>query len=681
MDDIKELLNGKKDNKIALYGLGTETERFLSEYGDSLCIIGLLDGFREDGEIYGYPIIPISEAVESGVSLIIVVARPGSCKAIAKRIGALCIEKNIALFDVRGKDLLAVNDVSYVFSGLEGYTGQSLLEKIEKSDVISFDFFETLIARIEMCYTDLFELIDLKLKEKGIIIPDFARLRLYAEKELSKNHAPGLEEIYTFLLEAAGVHSVSAGELADFEWTLDQKTIIERKDVCGICRSAISAGKTVCITSDTYYSREQIESIIGRFGLSDVSEVFASCEYGLSKTQGLYSFLKERYPGKKILHIGDDETTDIEKASEYGIETQRIYNGADLYDQLGGFGLDNEIKSYSDRVKVGMLIASVFNSPFWFEEASQKVSVKDAFGIGYSFCAPMITDFVLWMKRSAEEQGYKQLLFCARDGYLPIKLYEKVATSAKSFYFLSSRTAAIRAGMENPEDIEYVDSMKYFGSADEALKRRFGIDAANVSSAEREEEILRKSKIQRENYKKYIDKLNMDEGSIGMFDFVAKGTTQMYLQKMFDQHIKGFYFLQLEPEFMADKGLDIEPFYSDEEKNRSAIFDNYYILETILTAPFPQLEEFDESGEPVFAKETRNKTDIEVFEKAQKGIIEYFEKYIELVPEAARIENKTLDEKILALVNKVQLEDEDFLKLKVEDPFFGRMTDIRDVIG
>jgi hypothetical protein len=51
------------------------------------------------------------------------------------------------------------------------------------------------------------------------------------------------------------------------------------------------------------------------------------------------------------------------------------------------------------------------------------------------------------------------------------------------------------------------------------------------------------------------------------------------------------------------------------------------------------------------------------------------------VPEAARIENKTLDEKILALVNKVQIEDGDFLKLKVEDPFFGRMTDIRDVIG
>lgn len=43
--------------------------------------------------------------------------------------------------------------------------------------------------------------------------------------------------------------------------------------------------------------------------------------------------------------------------------------------------------------------------------------------------------------------------------------------------------------------------------------------------------------------------------------------------------------------------------------------------------------------------------------------------------------NKRLDEKLLELVNKVQILDEEFLGIKVKDPFFGRMTDIRDVIG
>ncbi len=678
---IKDVLEKYKDEKMALYGLGTETERFINEYGDSVAIVGLLDGFRTEGEIYGYPIIPIKDSLAKGVQLIIVVARPGSCKAIAKRIGAFCSDNNIALFDVRGRDLLAATNVSYDFSGIKGCSRKKLLEMIAKADVVSFDIFDTLITRTVLSYTDIFDLLDIHLREKGIIIPDFARLRIHAEKELSKNSAPGIEEIYRFVLKKAGGNFISASELADMEWELDKSTVIERKDVCEIFRTAVSDGKEVVITTDSYYSKRQMEKLLEYLDLTGSEEVLVSCEHGTSKTQSLYMVLKEKYNGKKILHIGDDEAADIEKASVNRIDTCRIYSGNDLYDCLGGLGLDNEIKTLSDRMKVGMFISNVFNSPFWFEEDAQQLSVSNASQIGYLFCAPMITDFVLWMRQKAEEQDYTQILFCARDGYLPGKLYREISPDTKSVYFLSSRTAAIRAGMEDEKDIEYVDSMKYFGSPEEALKTRFGIAVEDIAKIERRKEILLKSEIQRGNYKKYIQKLDMCDNSIGMFDFVAKGTTQMYLQKLFPQHIKGFYFLQLEPEFMSDKGLDIEPFYSDEEKISSAIFDNYYILETMLTSPYSQMEEFDENGEPVFADETRSGTDIKVFEQAQAGIRKYFEEYISLVPQCARYENKMLDEKMLALVNMIQIKDEDFMALKVEDPFFGRMTDIKDVIG
>ena len=101
----------------------------------------------------------------------------------------------------------------------------------------------------------------------------------------------------------------------------------------------------------------------------------------------------------------------------------------------------------------------------------------------------------------------------------------------------------------------------------------------------------------------------------------------------------------------------------------------------MLTSPYPQMLEMDEKGNPVFAEETRSVVDIEVFKRAQDGIIEYFKDYITIVPENSRTVNKKLDEKLLELVNKVQILDEEFLGIKVEDPFFGRMTDIRDVIG
>lgn len=58
----------------------------------------------------------------------------------------------------------------------------------------------------------------------------------------------------------------------------------------------------------------------------------------------------------------------------------------------------------------------------------------------------------------------------------------------------------------------------------------------------------------------------------------------------------------------------------------------------------------------------------------------YFDEYLNILPEKARKGNKKLDELFLSLINKVQIRDADFLDLKVEDSFFGRMTDMKDVI-
>lgn len=681
VDNIRDLIKKYENNKIAVYGLGTETERFLSEHEGCLSVEGLLDGFREDGIMYGYPIIPLSDTVIRNIRLIIVVARPGSCKAIAKRIGDFCRRNEIALFDVRGKDLLAVNNVAFDFSGIKGVSRNKLYEMIRSAKVVSFDLFDTLITRRVLSYTDIFDLMDIRLREMGVVIPDFSRLRLYAEKELSKRTAPGLKDIYSFVLKKTGGNFISAEELASMEFNLDLNTITVRKDVRELFENTISSEKEVVITTDSYYTLSQIELILDKAEIDKPDHIYVSCEYGTSKNQNLYDIIRSEYEGKGIIHIGDDEFSDILKASEYGISTYRVYSALDLYDALGGLGLEECIKTLSDRIKTGMFIAEIFNSPFCFEDEAEKLSINNAGQLGYLFCAPMITDFVLWMKQKAAEEGYRQILFCARDGYLPGKLFREVSQDTRAVYFLSSRTAAIRAGMEDEADIEYVAGMKYFGTPEEALKTRFGIAAAYATESERSKAILLKSEIQRKNYKKYIEKLDLNDGSLAMFDFVAKGTTQMCLGKLFSQHIKGFYFLQLEPEFMAGKGLDIEPFYTDEEKNTSAIFDNYYILETMLTSPYSQLEEFDEKGEPVFAVETRSEKDLAVFERAQAGITEYFEEYMRILPEKVRTENKKLDERMLAFVNRVQIRDEDFLSLKVEDPFFGRMTNIRDVIG
>lgn len=680
MSEIKELLTAYRNEKIALYGLGTETERFLAAFGDNLLVIGLLDGFREDGELYGYPIISLRQTLSQGARLIIVVARPGSCKVIAGRIGEFCRKNEIALYDVRGRNLLENRTISYDFKHLSGKTLRELQEGIDNADVVSFDLFDTLVTRKVRSYTDLFELMDLKLRENGIYIPDFARYRLFAEKELSRDAAPRLEQIYEYVLKKTGGNFITVPELVRLEWEMDLSVMLARGKVCEIFHKAVFAGKRVVVTTDSYYSLEKIKVVLDRFGLTGYDRLLVSCEYGTSKTQKLFQILRDRYKTQRILHVGDDEAADIEAASANGIDACRIFSGEALFDALGGLGMESEIITIADRLKTGMFISNIFNSPFWFDDEDRVLSVSDAFQIGYLFCAPVISDFVLWMKEQTEVQNFKQIFFCARDGYLVGRLFRKVSPAMKSVYFLTSRTAAIRAGVDSEKDIAYVDSMKYFGVPEEALKVRFGITADDVKNIERSGEVLAKASVQRGNYKKYIERLSIQDCGIALFDFVAKGTVQMYLQKLFTQHMKGFYFLQLEPEFMADQGLDIQPFYQDEEKDTSMIFDHYYILETILSSPYAQTEEFDGEGNPLFAEETRSEKDIKCLERAQEGIIAYFEDYLRILPEEAREGNKRLGELFLSLVNKMQIKDEDFLALKVEDPFFNRMTQITDLL-
>ena len=681
MGEMPGYIKEYREEGISIYGLGTETERFINEYGDTLSIMGLLDGFRSDGDMYGYPIIPIEDTLSKDVKLIIVIARPGSCKVIAKRIGDFCREHDIALYDVRGKNLLESSSVSYDYSSLPGYTKNELMTKIQQADIISFDLFDTLVTRTVFSYTDIFDILSINLENEGIHIPDFSSLRLQFEKELSKSSSPRLSDIYNKVLEVSGVDNITADELAEREFRIDQSTIITRKDMCDLVRDIISNGKKVVITTDCYYSLDQVKSVIEKAGIIGLDDVLVSCEYGTYKAQNLFGVLKEKYPDKSILHIGDDVYADVEKSKAYGIDSFHIYSGAEMFESLGGLGFEDDIVSLSDRIKVGMFNADIFNSPFVFEDDDRRVSAGTSYDVGYLFCAPMISDFMLWMKEQIDELGIEKMLFCSRDGYLPDKLFRLISHEDNAVYFYASRTAAIRSGMENKTDLEYVDSMKYFGTKEQALKTRYGIEVENADCINMDAQILKRSAMLRKNYKKYIDAFRFGGGIIGMFDFVAKGTTQMYLQKLFSQHVIGMYFLQLEPEFMADKGLDIKPFYTEDEKNGSAIFENYYILETILTSPESQLVEFDENGKPIFAEETRSRRDITVFENAQEGIISYFERLISILPVNEIEINKKLDEKLLALINKVQIRDNDFLSIKVEDPFFGRMTDIKDVIG
>ena len=684
---MNELLSEKK---IIIYGLSTETERVLIEWNGKYNVVGLLDGFMTEGEQFGYRILDINEVVRMDNIAIIVVARPGSCKVITKRIGALCREHNVPLFDIRGNDLLEEKRVVYDFKAVSGYTKQELLQAIDESEAVSFDLFDTLLVRNVSSLDDLLSIIDIRLRDKNINITDFVNIRTRAEKKLSIGRAPRLDKIYGEVLNSTNELNADAEELSIIEYAVDLDTIEARREMVTLVNEIIEMGKPVYITSDCYYSKTQLQEILKVIGVNKVTDIIVSCEYDTSKTGNLFEKLIAIAGTKNIIHIGDDTVADEESAKRHGIKAFRIYSAIELLELIGGLNLLYNDQSLSDRIRIGMFTANLFNSPFQFEDDSKYINVNSPFDIGYLFAAPMVMDFTRWFEEKTIELGIENRWLCARDGFLLRRLYEVMYPDVRVEYFYTSRISAIRAGMDSFEDIEHVDSMKFTGEVEDNLRTRFGIDIACISGDDIDEDesgllkyvkpIIQNSIVKRENNKKYINSLNIKDGDISLFDFVAKGTSQLYIQKLVNNHIKGLYFMQLEPQFMKDMNLDIIPFYKEEEREKSAIFENYYILETLLTSPEASVDEFDDNGTPVFAIETRSERDIDCVMKAQNGIVEYTKKFLQLCPTSAININKKLDEQFLMLLRHVAINDIDFLRLTVEDPFFNRMTDITDVL-
>lgn len=686
MSNLLQKFRKFKNSKIAIYGLSTETKRVLDEISDSFSIVGLLDGYKSSGTLYGRPIISIEDAVKCQVKLILVVARPGSCRAITKRIKKICVDNQIDLFDIRGRDLCDIQSPLYDLKGVNGIKKADLLRMINEHKVVSIDLFDTLIMRQVTFPSDVFDVIECRLREQGITIEDFSGKRLEAEKYLSKTTAPTLNDIYRYMIATYSITEITADELRELEWKVDQALIVPRRDMCAFIADIFYGGKEVYIVSDTFYTKRELEEILKKWDITFYTDIYASCEYGVSKSQGLFQKLKEQIFGRSCIHIGDDIFADVECAEKYGISACQIYSGLELLEKLGYLGLWDNITDLSSKIKAGMFVSKLFNSPFQFETEERKIEVKTAYEIGYLFFAPIIRDFLIWFDRQVKDHDLQNIWFCARDGYLLKKIYDQWKGNTSSIYFLTSRTAAIRAGVETKEDLKRIEQMKFSGTLQENLERRFGLlvgtkgeDILSGMLLDFSEEILDKAALDRENYKAYIRRLDVKKGDIAFFDFVAKGTSQQYIERLVEEHLKGLYFLRL-GEKDLEKKIDILSFYENEEIEGSVIFNDYYILETILTSFMPSVTGFDEQGAACYGEETRDEKSLACIRSVQNGISDYFMEYLNICPDMDEGIDKELDEIFLKMIHKVFISAKDFLDLVVEDPFFNRTTCMTDLL-
>ena len=127
-------------------GLESKQKRCCLYWKGHFILLGCLIVSGKKGPSSGKRILSFDECVRQGVKLIIVVARPGSCRAIAKKIGTCCAAHQIHLMDVRGRDLCMIKQGVYRFAR-QGITREQLAGLTDDKDTVSFDLFDTLMMR------------------------------------------------------------------------------------------------------------------------------------------------------------------------------------------------------------------------------------------------------------------------------------------------------------------------------------------------------------------------------------------------------------------------------------------------------------------------------------------------------------------------------------------------------
>lgn len=304
---------------------------------------------------------------------------------------------------------------------------EQLKKAIRQAEIISFDVFDTLIVRLVNTPEDVFSLLERKLGIRGLAAwrRDCQMMASQqAEQDGHKAHAD-LEDIYACL---AKVH----GPVTDWDAAKAQEIAIERqvlrrnREVYEVYQYARSLGKRIIVTSDMYLDQATVQSLVEDLGYHHFDTFYVSAAANHTKFRGdIYPYIagKEGVKPNRILHIGDNERSDVELAQKAGwnafLYVRNSIPNEETIRHTGIFDLG-----------VGRYVQT---GAFWHD-------------LGAYVGGPLYVGIVQWLKAIRQSNPERPIFFLARDGYNLFQL-SRQESWPDCHYLYASRRAMILAGI------------------------------------------------------------------------------------------------------------------------------------------------------------------------------------------------------------------------------------------
>lgn len=675
MINIQESFMPLKNKRILIYGTGIVANRIIKAL-KNFQVIGVLDRIKLEGNVEGIPILSWEDISMDFADILIIGAAKKNVKEIYERIVYPCLYRNIIIFDVDGQNLskrYALENTNIETAQYYLKNKDELKKKIDEYEAISFDLFDTLIMRKTLEPIDIFDLVELRLQKKGIIIRDFKKKRRTAELQSSGKN---IYHIYEILSKRLQLDEGKMHVILDEEIQCEKEYMIPRKVIAELLDYAVAKGKTVSIISDMYLPSNILADILSSMGIMRYNKLYVSCEYGVGKGNGLFAEYLKDVQGKKCLHIGDNRHADILAAREYGID---VYEIKSAYDMLKISGFRRALvytNGKCDRLFIGNMIAELFNDPFALYLTFGIVHITDLQIALKSFLVPVVVHYMQELYDVLRKRSYQGILFGSRDGYLLKRVYESdlvevMENKPKAVYFYTSRKLAVKATIQAREDVD--EFIQYLGdniNPQDVFMSMFHIEE-RATDTERFishyfDAIKERSKTTRSHYLQYMENNEIDiNGNYLFCDLIAAGTVQNALNKIFQKQLESVCLYQKSGR--VERKILTNSVYSKQEGHMRQ--DNINFLEKIFTAPEPTVIDMGEGGIPVFGEEDRSYDEICLLKHMQDIICQEIKQFIGFLKWDKRLSkdlvctwldfvNNTIFEAESAVLNKLYIIDD-----------------------
>lgn len=490
---------------------------------------------------------------------------------------------------------------------------QSLLDKIWKYDVISFDLFDTLITRDVYNPHEVFAYMEGILRKRyGAKYQGFAQKRIEAEKNAYQRREKEdirLHDIYQVYAERYGTMDC---DLQEMETQCELDLTIPRRDVFQVYEMCVRQGKHIILISDMYLPRSAVIRLLEHNAIRSYNALYISGEAGWSKRTGnLFRLVQseQNIDQKKWLHIGDNFISDYLQARRAGIHAFHLPREHDFI-SLCMSPLKNRNTVLSKN------IVSFLN---------HRISTQDGIyrKIGYALYGPILYGVVRWVAQEARTHHIEKILFFARDGYLFQKAFENMGGDVSSLYFFVSRKSmllpflatrpsynlfylAVLQGFPSSFSIrEFFVKLQlpWNGKMQSFLSDHGYVEESMLQSCKLEHDtrfqqmyydILEQFSVEvqsaAQSFHAYLAECGLQKGKrIGVFDIGWRGTIQFLLERILETPLYGYY-------LFADKSIfnlvHMQAFIAE---GKRAVYENAgysSLLELVFSAPHGSVQSY-----------------------------------------------------------------------------------------